>query len=145
MGGAARLQTRAARALVAPGVAAEGGGSDAVGVGVARTVGVARARVAADPPTKRRRIGLKVPQAEDSSSPAWLTLRGWLPGPEDLFDPPPPPCDPLTQPELLEGGVKIPMTPCFSSFRGPAPPTWGGFLLSSGAPPGFWLRGLFFR
>ena len=22
--------------------------------------------------------------------PAWLTLRGWLPGPEDLFDPPPP-------------------------------------------------------
>ena len=23
--------------------------------------------------------------------PAWLTLRGWLPGPEDLFNPPPPP------------------------------------------------------
>ena len=23
--------------------------------------------------------------------PAWLTLRGWLHGPEGLFDPPPPP------------------------------------------------------
>ena len=22
--------------------------------------------------------------------PVWLTLRGWLPSPEDLFDPPPP-------------------------------------------------------
>ena len=33
--------------------------------------------------------------------PAWLTLRGWLPGPEDLFDPP---RDPITQPELWDGG-----------------------------------------
>ena len=33
--------------------------------------------------------------------PAWLTLRGWLPGPEDMFDPPP---DPITQPELWDGG-----------------------------------------
>ena len=33
--------------------------------------------------------------------PAWLTLRGWLHGPEDLFDPP---HDPVTQPELWDGG-----------------------------------------
>ena len=33
--------------------------------------------------------------------PAWLTLRGWLPGPEGLFNPP---RDPITQPELWDGG-----------------------------------------
>ena len=33
--------------------------------------------------------------------PAWLTLRSWLPGPEDLFDPP---RDPITQSELWDGG-----------------------------------------
>ena len=32
--------------------------------------------------------------------PAWLTLHGWLHGPQDLFDPPP--RDPVTQPELWD-------------------------------------------
>ena len=35
--------------------------------------------------------------------PAWLTLRGWLLGPEDLFDPPH--RDPVTQPRLTGRGV----------------------------------------
>ena len=37
---------------------------------------------------------------------AWVALRGWLPGPEGLLDPPsPPPRDPLAQSELWERGV----------------------------------------
>ena len=69
VGGAVCLPTRAARAPVAMGVSTEGGGPYAVGVGVARTVGVARAGVVAGPPAKHKRIGRKVPQAEGSSSP----------------------------------------------------------------------------
>ena len=61
VGSAMRLQTRAARVPVAVGAVAEGGSVDAVGVGMARTVGVARAGITANPLAKRKRIGPKVP------------------------------------------------------------------------------------
>ena len=69
-----RLKTRVARMPLAVGASDEGGGPDAVGVSVARKVGVARAGSAAGPPMKRRRIGLKVLQAEGSSSPSLAGL-----------------------------------------------------------------------
>ena len=53
-------------------------------------------------PGHHRRVGPKL-VPETSSSAPWLTLRGWLHGPEDLFDPPPP-RDPVSQPELWDGG-----------------------------------------
>ena len=48
--------------------------------------------------------------------PAWLTLHGWLPGLEGLFDPPPPHI-PVTQPVLREGVcVRIQVILCSWSF-----------------------------
>ena len=45
---------------------------------------LARQRFAGQSARRPRRRRARLP-------PAWLTLRGWLPGPEDSFDPPPPP------------------------------------------------------
>ena len=58
--------------------------------------------------------------------PSWLTLRGWLPGLEDLFNPPPPPRAPVTQPELWAGGgCEGTDDPLFLEFLGPCTPHLG--------------------
>ena len=90
VGSAVLLQTRAARTPLAVGASEEGGGPDAVGVGVARKVGVARAGTAAGPPAKRRRIDPKVPQAEGSSSPSLADLARPAARSTGLVRPPPP-------------------------------------------------------
>ena len=82
------LQTRKARTPLALGPTQEGSGAPAVRGSVAGGVGMARPRAAIGAPAKRRRVGPKVAQEAGSSAPAWLSLRGWLHGPEDLFDPP---------------------------------------------------------
>ena len=65
--------------------------------------------------------------------PAWLTLCGWLHGPEDLFDPP---RDPVTQPELWDGGGREgPDDPVFLEFL-KAPPALGGFGRATRYPLG---------
>ena len=55
---------------------------------------LARKRSVGGPARRSRRRRARRP-------PAWVTLCGWLHGPEDLFDPP---RDPVTQPELWDGG-----------------------------------------
>ena len=67
---------------------AEGRGANTVTVGVARGVGVAKAGAEIGAPAKRKNIAPKVAQLRARRPPAWLTLRGWLQGPEDLLDRP---------------------------------------------------------
>ena len=86
-----RPQTRKACTPLALGPLAEGGGANAVRVGVAGGVGVARAGAKISAPAKRRRIGPKVAQATGSSAPSLADLARLAARSGGLVRPPPPP------------------------------------------------------
>ena len=136
-----RLQTRAAPTPLAVGAAEEGGGPDAVGsVWLGKLEWpepeprLARQRSAGGPARRSHRRRARRP-------PASLTLRGWLPGPEDLFDPPPPPRDPMTQPELWErGGCEGSDDPLFLEFLRACTPHLGWLLAELRCTPGILVK-----
>ena len=81
---------RKARTPLPPGPSAEGGGANAVRVGVAGGVGVTRAGAAVGALAKRRRIGPKVAQATSSSTPSLADLARQGARSGELVRPPPP-------------------------------------------------------
>ena len=85
------LQACADSTPMAVGASAEGDGLDAVGVGVARKVAVARAGTTIGPPMIRRSIGPKATQAEGSSSPSLADLARLAARSGGLLRPPPSP------------------------------------------------------
>ena len=89
-----RLQARKPCAPLALGPSAEGGGANAVRVGVVGGVGVARAGAAVGAPAKRRRVGPKVAQAMSSSAPSLADLARLAARSGGLVRPPPPPTPP---------------------------------------------------
>ena len=103
VGGTVRLQARTAGTQLVVGASAEGGGVDAIMVGVAGGIGVARAGAAIGPPAKRRRLGPKVARATSSSASSLDDLARLAARSGGLIRHPPP-RDPVTQPKLWEGG-----------------------------------------
>ena len=90
-----------ARTPLAVGPSAEGGGANAVRVGVARGVGVARAGAEVGAPAKRRTVGPKVAQATGSSTLSLADLVRMAARSGGLTRPPPPP---VTQGRFGKGG-----------------------------------------
>ena len=78
-------------------------------------VGVARAGIAVGPSAKRRKLGPAVPPAESTSSPSLANLARLASRLGELIRPPPP-RDPMTQPELWEGGGEDAGDPMFLEF-----------------------------
>ena len=100
VGSAVRLQARKTGATVAVGATAEGKRSHARRVSVAGSIGVARAGGAGGSSAKLRRLGEARPPAPGSSTPSLAELARLAARSGGLVRPPPPPGDPVTQPEL---------------------------------------------